>query len=350
MQIMNKIERQNRILQLLSHATERKLLSTGELAELFGVSEMTVRRDLQELAASGKLRRQHGGAAPLRQQREHFRKEIGILLESKTAKYSDPFFNAVLEGTDRRLQQLGYRIAYINTGATVITPAQAADLLRSVSVSGMIVIGRALGRDNVEYLKANVRVIVGILESLGDSFDTVTCDHYGGIRQIVDHLAARGYRRLGYITGHYDDREQAYQDGIVANRLVSDPELCVHVTAGIDGWTPRLGHAGAQQLMQLRNPPDAIVCASDWIAVGVIQWLHQHRFRVPDDIAVTGFDDINESAFTVPSLTTVHVHKELMGELAAERVVKRIENEFEIPLFIQTPTSLVIRRSCGSDS
>jgi DNA-binding LacI/PurR family transcriptional regulator len=69
---------------------------------------------------------------------------------------------------------------------------------------------------------------------------------------------------------------------------------------------------------------------------------------VPDDIAITGFDNIADSAFTAPSLTTVHVHKQLMGELAAERVVKRIENEDEIPLLIQTPTHLVIRQSCGS--
>jgi len=62
------------------------------------------------------------------------------------------------------------------------------------------------------------------------------------------------------------------------------------------------------------------------------QWLHQHHLRVPDDIAVTGFDKIAESAFTAPSLTTVHVHKQLIGELAAERVVKRIENADEVPL------------------
>jgi len=95
----------------------------------------------------------------------------------------------------------------------------------------------------------------------------------------------------------------------------------------------------------LANPPDAILCASDLVAIGAIQWLHQHKLQVPEDVAVTGFDNIPESAFTAPSLTTVHVYKQLIGALAAERVVKRIENEDEIPLLIQTPTYLVIRRS-----
>ena len=65
-------------------------------------------------------------------------------------------------------------------------------------------------------------------------------------------------------------------------------------------------------------------------------------------VAVTGFDNIPESAFTVPALTTINVHKQLIGELTVERVVKRIENEDDIALVIQTPTSLVVRQSCGS--
>jgi DNA-binding LacI/PurR family transcriptional regulator len=344
---MNKEERQNRILQLIEQTDGRRMVGTRRLAEQFGVSEMTVRRDLQELAQVGKLRRQHGGAASLRPQHEPSRKEIGILLESKTAKYSDPFFNAVLEGIDRKLTQLGYRIAYISTGTQAAGEAQVRDLLRSVTVNGVIVIGRTLDAGSVGYLKANMPASVGILESLGDDFDTVTCDHYSGIRQMVDHLVGLGHRRIGFITAHYDDRERAYCDGVTANGLSREPALCVRIPAGIDGWTPRLGHAGAQQLLGLANPPDAIVCASDWIAIGALQWLHQHNIRVPDDIAVTGFDGITEAAFTVPPLTTVHVHKELMGELAAERVVRRIEDEEEIPLFIQTPTHVVIRHSCG---
>ena len=125
--------------------------------------------------------------------------------------------------------------------------------------------------------------------------------------------------------------------------------LRVVVPFGIDGWTRAIGHSGAQELMSLPKPPDAIVCASDLIAIGAMQWLHLHGRRVPDDVAVTGFDNITEASFAIPPLTTVHVHKQRMGELAAERVVRRIEDPDEIPLFIKTPTHLVVRQSCGSD-
>jgi DNA-binding LacI/PurR family transcriptional regulator len=346
---MNKEQRQTHILHLIEQSDYQTMLGTRELAEQFGVSEMTVRRDLQELSQEGLLQRQHGGATHNRKPQEPERKEIGILLVSKTGKYSDPFFNAVLEGADRKLQELGYRIAYINTRAEVSTAVHVRDLLRSHPVSGIILVGPPVGTESIDYLKSNVRAVIQTTGSIGSDLDNVTFDGYFGIRQMVDHLVKRGYRRLGFITGLPDLRQKAFIDGVKANGLPADPDLCVLVPFGLDGWTPELGYIGVQQLLQLATPPDAIVCASDRIAVGVIQWLHQHNFDVPEDIAVTGFDNIDESAFTVPSLTTVHVHKQLMGELAAERAVKRINNPDEIPLLIQTPTHLVIRKSCGSE-
>jgi DNA-binding LacI/PurR family transcriptional regulator len=347
--MMNKAERQNHILRLIEQSNGQQLLVTRELAERFGVSEMTVRRDLQALSHEGLLHRLHGGAAPARSRLELRRKEVGILLVSGSGKYSHPFFNAVLEGADRRLRELGYRLAYINTGAEVSSASQVADLLLSSAVSGMILVGPPLGSDSLKYLKANLPALVGTIESIGPDYDTIAFDGYWGIRQMVDHLVVnRGYCRLGFITAKPDCRQEGYMAGIAAHGLPADHDLRVTVSFGIEGWTTELGYAGVQQLMTLAEPPDAIICASDLIAIGVIHWLAQHHIRVPQDIAVTGFDDITESTFVVPPLTTVHVHKQLIGELAAERVVKKIENEQEIPLLIQTPTHLVIRQSCGS--
>jgi len=345
---VNKEERQQHIVHLIEQSNENQVLGTRELAEQLAVSEMTVRRDLHELSQEGLLHRRHGGAEPIRRQHKPEKKEIGVLLVSRTAKYSDPFFNAVLEGADQRLHELDYRIAYVTARAEVNTVAQARALLQSLSVSGIILVGGG-GQESIEYFKANVRTLVVTAGSIGPDFDEITFDGKRGMRQMVDHLVKHGYRRLGFITGRDDSRLHGYVEGVQAHDLPREAGLCLIMPERLGGWTPEMGHAGAQRLMALTNPPDAILCASDLIAIGVIQWLHQHKLRVPEDIAVTGFDNITESAFTAPSLTTVHVHKELIGALAAERVVKRIENEDEIPLLIQTPTYLVIRHSCGSE-
>jgi DNA-binding LacI/PurR family transcriptional regulator len=345
---MKKEQRQQQIARLVEQSAQH-LLGTRELAQMFGVAEMTIRRDLQELSDSGVLKRRHGGASSSRKPTRLHHREVGIVLASRTGKYSDPFFNALLEGSDRRLQELGYRIAYINTRWELNTAEQARDLLRTHAVSGIILVGPPLGVESFEYLKANMRALVATSASgETDIFDAVSFDGYNGTRKMVEHLIRLGHRRLGFIAGNHDFRRQAFIDTVKAYGLPADPDLCLIVPFDIDGWTPDLGTRGAQQLMALPNPPDAIVCASDRIAIGAIQWLHQHGYRVPEDIAVTGFDNISDSAFTSPPLTTVHVHKQLMGELAAERVVKRIENVNEIPLLIQTPTHLVIRQSCGS--
>jgi DNA-binding LacI/PurR family transcriptional regulator len=345
---MNKAERHHHIRHLVEQSGARTVLSTRELAAQFGVSEMTVRRDLHELSEDGLLHRQHGGATSLRRPRQHQHREIGILLVSKKGKFSDPFFNAVLEGVDRKLQDLGYRIAYIKTWIEVNTAEQARALLESQDAGGVILLGTPVGVESAEYLKSHVRAITKTADLIIPDEDNITFDGYYGMRKMVDHLVNLGYRRLGYITGTYETRYDGFVGGIRAHSLPDDPQLRVRVPFGLDGWTPELAYMGVEQLMHLSNPPDAIVCASDRIAIGAIQWLHQHGLRVPEDIAVTGFDDIAESAFTTPPLTTVHVHKELIGELAAERIVRLVENEQEIPLVIQTPTYLVVRRSCGS--
>jgi DNA-binding LacI/PurR family transcriptional regulator len=174
-------------------------------------------------------------------------------------------------------------------------------------------------------------------------------DEAPGIRALVDHLAALGRCRLGFITGYYDRRVEGFIEGVRANGLPDEPGLRLALAeGGLEDWTPQLGHRSTAQLMNQKNPPDAIVCASDRLALGAMQWLHQNGFRVPEDIAVTGFDNIPGSEFAIPPLTTVHVHKRLIGALAAERAIRRIENPDEIPLHIITPTSVIIRQSCGA--
>jgi DNA-binding LacI/PurR family transcriptional regulator len=214
---MNKLERQQYIIKLIEQSNEQKMLETRDLAEQFGVSEMTVRRDLQELSHKGLVRRQHGGVSHSVIAQRQERKEIGILLAFSTGKYSDPFFNAVLEGVDRKLQELGCRIAYIKPHSEINTAAQARELLESNKASGIILLGPLPKPESIAYIKANVRALVSTTETLGPDYDTVTFDGYHGIRYMVDHLVKCGYRRLGFITGHHDFRRKALLYGVKAH-------------------------------------------------------------------------------------------------------------------------------------
>ena len=342
---MKKSIRRQTILQLIRDAGDEQL-STKELAQKLNVSEATIRRDLNELADAGHIQRQHGGAQLNPRPVVPNKGQIGLLFGSRIDKFRDPFYNLVLEGVDRKLHECGYRSAYVRTFFDVQTTEQAKDLLKNFPVQGIIVIGTSYV-DSIQYLQDNAPQIVTISHDHENYPDVVRFDGKSGMRALVEHVLEHGYRRLGFISGGKDPRLTAFMEAHEAHNLPIVPELIRILDGNLRGWFPKLGEEGARQLMSLSKPPDAIICASDRLAIGAMHWLQQAGYRIPQDIAVTGFDNIPDSEFTFPSLTTVHVHKELIGELAAERLVRRIENPDEVPLHIIVPTSLVIRQSCG---
>lgn len=334
-------------MQQLRGAGPKQLHATSVFAAQFGVSESTIRRDLQHLADSGLLQRQYGGAQRSQPTQQQERGTVGILLVSRIDKYRDPFYNMVLEGVDRALERLGYQIAFVKTLFEVGTKAQADKLLRAYSLSGLILLGAA-DSESILYLRENISPIVTMTDKHDIEDDLVLFDGERGMRLMVAHLAKLGYQRLAYIAGYADIRYRGFCQGLAEHNLLVDASLHQNLEPGPSGWTPDLGERGAKILMNLTNPPDAIVCASDRLAIGAMAWLQRQGYRVPEDIAVTGFDNIPDSEFTFPPLTTVNVHKELLGEIAAERLAKRLESPAEIYLKITTPTDLIVRRSCGA--
>ncbi|MAU08341.1 MAG: hypothetical protein CL607_00850 [Anaerolineaceae bacterium] len=344
---MNKTKRHQQILKLIN-GTGEYALTTKELAEQLDISETTIRRDFQELADAGLILRQHGGAVSPRRPPNIVRGDVGVVLVSRGDRYSDPFFNTVLEGADQRLNELGYRVSYVKTYFHIETARMAGELLETQPVDGMLLLGAHRNAEGMEYLRRNVRCLTAAIDDVDPQLDIVSFDGYNGMRNIVTHLAKMGRKRLGFITGVKDHRYDGFLSTVRDLGLPDDPALHLEIDYGLDGWLPEMGEKGAACLMALDTPPDAIVCASDRVAIGAMRWLHNQGYRIPSDIAVTGFDNIQEADFTFPPLTTVHVHKFHIGRLAAERVVRRIENPDEIPLRITTPTSLVVRKSCGT--
>ena len=345
---MKKALRHQHILKLIQEGDSELVLSTKDLADELDVSEATIRRDLQELATAGHIQRQHGGAMPNQPASTHHEGEIGLVFGSRIDKFKDPFYNLVLAGVDRKLNECGYQSAYIKSYSDIQTVERAKELLATHPVAGMILIGAHSSSESIDYILNHVPHVITITHHGTPAVDIIQFEGQAGIRSLIDHLMQHGYRRFGFISGGADARLTGYKEAHEFYNLPIEPELIQILDSKKLDWTPQLGEIGAAELMGLAKPPDAIVCASDRLAIGVLHWLQRHRYRVPEDIAVTGFDNIPDSEFAVPALTTVHVHKELMGEIAAERLIRRFENPDEIPLRIITPTSLIIRQSCGS--
>jgi LacI family transcriptional regulator len=135
---------------------------------------------------------------------------------------------------------------------------------------------------------------------------------------------------------------QGYKDGLCQANLSLVPEL---IQEG--DYSKETGYACAQNLLGLSNPPTAIFAANDQSAFGVYQAAQEAGLRIPDNLSVVGFDDIPESAYVKPPLTTVDQSIEQMGFIATQVLVKLISDE-QIGNRIRTiPTRLVVRESCA---
>lgn len=335
-------------MQQAQGAEPQQLLSTHELARQFDVSETTIRRDFQQLANAGLIQRQYGGAQLSQPSLRTELGQVGILLLSRIDKYRDPFYNMVLEGADRELERLGYHIAFVKTLYEINSTAAAERLLDAHDIKGLVLLGEGPS-ESVAYLRRHISPIITVTDKQELDADQITFAGEEGMRMMVDHVAALGHRRLAFISGYRDIRYAGFCQGLAANALPHQAALHQILEPGPSGWTPDLGERGAEGLMSQEQKPDAIVCASDRLAIGAMGWLQRKGYRIPDDIAVTGFDNIPDSDFTFPPLTTVQVHKVLLGKLAAERLAQRIENPDDVHLRVTTPTSLVVRQSCGAD-
>ncbi len=176
---------------------------------------------------------------------------------------------------------------------------------------------------------------------------SIGCDNYQGGYDITQHLLSTGRKHFAFVGdagGHAPEfmaRHQGYLDALNNAGALNDD------TPRIDAIsTEDAGFDAMQQLLAMKTRPDAVVCASDSIAMGVLKALRYTDLRVPEDIAVVGYDNIPVSAFTTPSLTTVQQNTKRAGELLVNALLDAINNK-PVSDFLM-PAELIIRQSCGS--
>lgn len=170
-----------------------------------------------------------------------------------------------------------------------------------------------------------------------------------GARIATEHLLGLGRQRIGFINGppHYEathDRLAGYRSALANADVRFRPEL---VRVG-GAWYQDEGFAQMTDLLEADESLDAVVCASDHMAAGALDALHAHGRRVPDDVAVVGFDDRPFSRHLRPPLTSVALPLYDMGRLAGERLLEAIGGEPQEQEIVRMPCTLVVRESCGA--
>jgi len=269
------------------------------------------------------------------------------------------FYDEVLRGVEARLRDrdLSLLITYLREDSNfdwVTAPdgpmAFSPRLLAlSGKVDGLLIGEGIVPTPFLARLAARLPVVVIAGDPDERAADVVTADNRAGSAAIVTHLISdHGKRRLFHVDGPPTAPDAKERRLALTDVLRVHPEA--QLVGSYDGlFSVQSGEDAAAFLLASRRTsmPDAVVCANDQMAIGVLQALARARVRVPEDVAVTGFDDIFVGGLVEPTLTTVHQPMRELGEHACARLLERIATP-GLPKSVQLlPTELVLRSSCG---
>ncbi|MFG2885205.1 LacI family DNA-binding transcriptional regulator [Streptomyces sp. NPDC048297] len=322
----------------VSRATVSRVVNGGD-----GVREPVVARVLEAVEELGYVPNR---AARSLVTRRHDAVAV-VIAEPETRVFADPFFALQLRGISKELTAHDNQLVLLLTEGRD-DHARVARYLAGGHVDGALVFSLHVD-DPLPGLirKAGVRTVFGgrpdWSEDAGGSPVYVDCDNRGGARAAVRHLVALGRTRIAHITGALDqtsavDRLDGYRD-VVGD---GDPRLVVE-----GDFTPDCGERAMRLLLDRRPDVDAVFAANDLTAMGALRVLRESGRRVPEDVAVIGFDDVLPVAEqTDPPLTTVRQDIEEMGRLMARLLLRTSEATADpAPSSVVLPTTLVRRAS-----
>jgi LacI family transcriptional regulator len=237
----------------------------------------------------------------------------------------------------------------LDAGDAVVRSPAVRELPRRADAYGAVLILPPEPRADLEALAARNYpfVVVDPRTAVPRGMVSISAAHFSGARAVTRHLLELGHRRIGVITGppHWhtrDDRIGGHYAALAEAGVLGDPELIRYgePAAKTGVW------AGAE-LLELRPPPTAVVCFNDKVAVGVMEAAAVRGLRVPADLSVAGFDDIDVSRATTPRLTTVRQPLQEMGRTAVTMLMRQLDGHAHEALSMELETRLVVRESTG---
>ena len=282
--------------------------------------------------------------APLASQLE----VVGILTKRSNGEPLEvnPFYSYVLAGAERECQRHNISLMYANVEVDESNRALSLPaMLLDQRVDGVIVVGTFLEETILDISRRSGQniILVDAYTAGQNTFDSVLIDNYNGAKTAVEHLIGLGHRHIGLIGSNPKSYPSIYErrDGYLG--ALRRHNLTEYIE---DGLLDRPDAMQATMRLISRVPQlTAIFACNDNVALGVINALHHLGRRVPDDISVIGFDDIDLAQEITPTLTSIHVDKVLMGAMAMRMLRDRAESPERSVVKTTITTQLMVRES-----
>jgi LacI family transcriptional regulator len=271
-----------------------------------------------------------------------------VLCQSFNCIFADAFLPEVLRGVGKAVQENDYRVL-IHSVSDVALPDAYIGLVREKHIDGIILSGPRSDDQQLLRLRKENFPIVLLGQLPGSNIPFVDVDNVGAAKQAVEHLIGLGYRRIGIITNaslEYTaafDRLTGYRQMLKEANILLDEQLVRY-----GNFSEESGRLAMTQLLNLPKPPNAIFVASDLVAFGALQVIKERGLRVPDDIALVGFDDVPLARYVDPPLTTMQLPAYQLGYQAATLLIQLTGGDTVDDQRILLQTQLVVRQSCGS--
>ena len=336
-----------------------KLPYERELCDAYGVKRVTIRKSLEMLAQEGLICKHMGlgsFVAPAKEDVSASQQEqsgapvseaASTLLFVMRRNENDIYHNTSSCNTRIffEMEQICRRNGYLLSYVGVDEETKLADLLREHPVAGIFLVSSYLEQTMREI--ARLRMPAVMLNQFDPKLLSIMPDNMGMLRLVIDHLARMQHTRIAYVDGMPDshnarERWEAFRFAMYAQGLEVDPSLYF-----VGNWTYEGGRAAARQMLQAAQLPTAVFAASDMMAAGVMEELRHSGLRIPQDVSVVGYDNLDIDVLLSPPLTSATIDFKHMCEVAFERLRQVMEKgEREMDRYvIRMPATLIERGS-----
>lgn len=281
-------------------------------------------------------------------------KEIGFLFCSSITGNgiaTNPFWSQILYGVETEARKTNIKVTYRSIGNVQGIPETLLTTIYELKLGGILLVGPAEAQ--VVQLLQNTGIPLVLIDNYAPGADAVLCNNFEGAMAAVEYLIRMGHRQIAFIGGPLlegsrpvnkiytiERRARGYRLALLDAALPVLPELYESADLTKEG-----GYAACKRLLEHGKRFSAIFCANDEIAIGAMKALREASLRVPDDISLIGFDDIDMAEHLVPALTTVRVNKEVLGSVAVKRLLSLMSQPDPISVSSTVDVELIVRDS-----
>lgn len=258
---------------------------------------------------------------------------------------SNPFYSKILKGIEERANKLGYGVLLTVTHLQWKTEKKYLEMLQTRQVDGVISLFSELSINEIDDLASKYAFVQCCEYTEGAKLSYVTIDNQKAAYSAVNYLISHGHKKIGMISGSFyknseKSRENGYKRALIDAGLTFDDNYIIK-----SNYKPESGMESCEKLLNLKEPPTAILTVSDTLAIGAIKYLKTSGIKVGEDIEVIGFDNASITKVYDPSISTVSQPRYDLGTVSVDLLIEKINDLSVVNKGIILPHELILRNS-----